>query len=50
MNYIAEAIQEISRWYGFFNTKYFDGELEEPAITIQKARANNYGHCTKARI
>ena len=49
-NYISTATNEMYRWFDILNGKFFDGELEKPVITIQKARANNYGHFTLDRV
>lgn len=50
MNYISNIVSEIERWFECFNNEYFENELKMPIFTIQKARANNYGHFTLGRI
>lgn len=46
VNYIAEITNELYRYFDMFNEKFFNKELKQPMITIQRARSNNYGHFT----
>lgn len=50
MNYISEITNEMVRWFGILNQKYYNGELVLPIITIQKARQNNLGYLTLDKI
>lgn len=50
MNYIGDITNEMQRWYSIINEKKFDSQLPQAIITIQQARSNNYGHCTRERI
>lgn len=50
MNYIATITEEMFRWFDIFNSKYFEGKLDKPIITVQKAKSNNYGHFTLGRV
>lgn len=50
MSYIANVISEMERWFQIINEKKFNNELLPVVITVQKARANNYGHFTLGKI
>lgn len=50
MSYIANVISEMERWFEIINKEKFNNELLPVVITVQKARANNYGHFTLGKI
>lgn len=49
-NYLANTTEEIYRWFNILNEKYFEGELPEPIITIQKTRSNTLGYFTLDKV
>lgn len=49
-NYLANTTEEIYRWFHILNKKYFDDELPEPIITIQKTRSNTLGYFTLDKV
>lgn len=50
MNIIGLALDELYRIFNILNRDYYGGELPEPALTIQKTRANNLGHFTLDKV
>ena len=44
MQEIIELTKELYRIFDVLNEEYFDWELDQPIITLQKQKPNNYGH------
>ena len=44
MQKIIVLTEELYRIFDILNNEYFDGELVQPMITLQKQKPNNYGH------
>lgn len=49
-NELVETLNELHRIFGILNDNFFNGELEQPVITIQKSRSTNLGHFTLSKI
>ncbi len=49
-NYIGIATEEILRWFGLLNDKYYSSKLETPVITIQKSSRGMGGWFTVDKV
>jgi hypothetical protein len=47
--YYHELICFLYKWSDIFNRKFFEGQLPHPVISVEKARATNYGHFVYGR-
>lgn len=50
MSEIIKTLNELYRIFDILNKDYFNSDLEQPIITIQKRKANNLGHFTLSKI
>lgn len=50
MSDIIKTLNELYRIFDVLNEDYFNSELEQPIITIQKGSSNNYGSFTLNKI